>query len=69
MVEVLAVEGVWKGYSRGGRWTGVLAGVSFEVGAGEVVAVVGLRLEGKTTLLKVAAGMERPDEGRCRWMG
>jgi predicted ABC-type transport system involved in lysophospholipase L1 biosynthesis ATPase subunit len=63
MVEVLGVEGVRKGYSRGGRWLGVLSGVSFGVGAGEVVAVVGLRLEGKTTLLKVAAGMERPDEG------
>jgi putative ABC transport system ATP-binding protein len=42
---------------------GVLAGVSFEVGRGEVVAVVGSRLEGKTTLLKLAAGIERPDRG------
>src|SRR5580704_6919447 len=63
MVEVLSVEGVWKGFSRGGRWMGVLSGVSFGVGRGEVVAVVGSRLEGKSTLLKVAAGMERPDEG------
>jgi len=30
---------------------------------GEVVAIVGGRLGGKTTLLKVAAGIERPDEG------
>jgi putative ABC transport system ATP-binding protein len=60
---VLSVGGVWKGYSRGGQWTGVLAGVSFELARGEVVAVVGSRLEGKTTLLKIAAGMERPDQG------
>jgi putative ABC transport system ATP-binding protein len=63
VAEVLSVEGVWKGYSRGGRWMGVLGGVSLEVARGEVVAVVGSRLEGKTTLLKVAAGMERPDQG------
>lgn len=59
----LVLEGVWKGYSRGGEWTGVLEDVSFEVVAGEVVAIVGSRLEGKTTLLKIAAGVERPDKG------
>jgi putative ABC transport system ATP-binding protein len=63
MFEVLRVEGVSKGFSRGGRWLGVVSGVSFGVGRGEVVAVVGSRLEGKSTLLKIAAGMERPDEG------
>lgn len=64
VAELLVVEGVWKGFSRGGHWAAVLAGVSFEVAGGEVVAVVGSRLEGKTTLLRVAAGMERPDRGR-----
>jgi ABC-type lipoprotein export system ATPase subunit len=63
VAEVLSTEGVWKGFSRGGRWTGVLEDVSFQVGRGEVVAIVGGRLGGKTTLLKVAAGMERPDKG------
>jgi predicted ABC-type transport system involved in lysophospholipase L1 biosynthesis ATPase subunit len=69
VVEVLLVDGVWKGYSRGGRWIGVVEGVSFEVGRGEVVAVVGSRLDGKTTLLKVAAGMERPDRGSVSLAG
>jgi putative ABC transport system ATP-binding protein len=59
----LVLVGVWKGYSRGGEWTEVLEDVSFEVVPGEVVAIVGSRLEGKTTLLKIAAGLERPDEG------
>ncbi|MGA2164316.1 MAG: ATP-binding cassette domain-containing protein, partial [Solirubrobacteraceae bacterium] len=59
----LVLEGVWKGYSRGGEWTGVLEDVSLEVVPGEVVAIVGSRLEGKTTLLKIAAGVERPDKG------
>ena len=63
VVEALSVEGVWKGFSCDGRWTGVLEDVSFQVGQGEVVAIVGGRLRGKTTLLKIAAGIERPDRG------
>lgn len=63
MGEVLSVEGVGKGFARGGQWTSVLQDVSFDVGYGEIVAVVGGRLEGKTTLLRLAAGIERPDQG------
>ncbi len=59
----LVLEGVWKGYSHGGQWTGVLEDVSLGVVPGEVVAVVGSRLVGKTTLLKIAAGLESPDRG------
>ncbi len=59
----LKVEGISKGYRRGSQWTEVLSNVSFNVGRGEVVAVTGSRLEGKTTLLRIAAGMEHPDRG------
>ena len=62
--EPLSVEGVWKGYRRGSEWAEVLANVSFDVRPGEIVAVTGSKLAGKTTLLKIAAGMERPDKGR-----
>jgi Cu-processing system ATP-binding protein len=37
--------------------------LSFNVGAGEVVAVVGPNGSGKTTSLKAAAGLVRPSEG------
>jgi ABC-type lipoprotein export system ATPase subunit len=63
MVADLSVVGVGKGFSDGGRWTPLLDGVSFEVRGGEVVAVVGRRLSGKTTLLKVVAGLMCPDRG------
>jgi ABC-type lipoprotein export system ATPase subunit len=63
IVAELSAEGVWKGFSRGGQWTMALEDVSFAVPPGEVVAIVGGRLAGKTTLLRIAAGMERPDRG------
>lgn len=63
MSELLALRDVDKGYRRGGRWQRVLTGVSLEVEARELVAVVGGRGEGKTTLLKIAAGLELPDSG------
>lgn len=59
----LRIDRVWKGYSRGDEWIEVLRGVSLEVQPGEIVAVTGTRSTGKTSLLKVAAGMERAEEG------
>ncbi len=63
MGQLLALHGVDKSYRRGGRRLRVLADASLEVGSGEVGAVVGSRDEGKTTLLKIAAGIEQPDAG------
>ena len=63
MAELLSIDRVQKGYSRGSEWVPVFVDVSLEVVRGEIVAVIGGRLEGKTTLLKIAAGMERPDSG------
>jgi ABC-type lipoprotein export system ATPase subunit len=61
--EPLQIKAVWKGYRRGSEWADILVNVSFDVRPGEVVAVTGSRFEGKTTLLRIAAGMERPDKG------
>ena len=66
---MLVLRGVGAGYRRGGRDELVLEGVSLEVGAGELVAVVGQRWEGKTTLLWLAAGRALAAEGEVRFQG
>jgi phospholipid/cholesterol/gamma-HCH transport system ATP-binding protein len=42
----------------------VLKGISFEVGKGEIAALVGRSGTGKSVLLKHVAGLVRPDRGR-----
>lgn len=65
---LLAVDSVSRSYQRRTA-TAVLRCVSLEVRAGEMVAVYGQRSAGKTTLLKVAAGLEPPDSGDVRLNG
>jgi putative ABC transport system ATP-binding protein len=66
MGDLLRLQGVSKAYRRGGRRLRVLVDVSLQLELGEVGAVVGARNEGKTTLLKIAAGIEPPDTGEVR---
>jgi ABC-type multidrug transport system ATPase subunit len=66
----LALEHVGKTYYRGGRHRlPILRGVSLGVGPGELVAVVAEPTVGKTTLLRIAAGLEPPDTGAVRLDG
>jgi len=68
-VPVLEARGVTKtvGSGRGARR--VLNGVSLEVDAGEVIAVLGRSGSGKSTLLHLLGGLDRPDEGRIALAG
>lgn len=49
--------------------TVALGGVTFDVAAGEVLAVLGPSGCGKSTLLSIIAGLEAPDKGDVAWMG
>ncbi|WP_102959967.1 zinc ABC transporter ATP-binding protein ZnuC [Mangrovicella endophytica] len=55
------------GVRRGGRW--LVRGVSLEVRRGEIVTLVGPNGSGKTTTVKTAIGILRPDEGEVRRAG
>jgi NitT/TauT family transport system ATP-binding protein len=66
---VLEVASLAKSYPvRGGR-TEAIAGVSFEVAAGEFVCLVGPSGCGKTTLLRCLAGLLAPSAGEVRLAG
>ena len=60
---LLVLEDVSLSRWRGRQETPVLASVSLELHAGELVGVWGQRGAGKTTLAMVAAGLESPDAG------
>jgi ABC-type ATPase involved in cell division len=68
-VSLLAIQGVSKRYRRGRREYVALNGVSLSVESGEVVVVLGTRKSGRSTLLRIAAGLERPDQGRVSFQG
>jgi lipoprotein-releasing system ATP-binding protein len=69
MSEALALEGVERTFVQGAARLHVLAGVSFSVQAGEVVALVGPSGAGKSTLLHIAGLLERPDAGEVKILG
>jgi ABC-2 type transport system ATP-binding protein len=61
----IEVAGLHKRY--GGRE--VLAGVSFTVREGEILALLGPNGAGKTTTVEILEGYRRPDEGHVRVLG
>lgn len=66
---LLSVESVSRRHRVGRETITVLRDASLDVQPAEVVAIRGGRRAGKTTLLRIAAGIEPPDTGRTRLEG
>jgi putative ABC transport system ATP-binding protein len=64
---VLRLENLTKGYRR--DRPPVFENLNLELSGGEYVAVMGESGVGKSTLLNLLAGLDRPDSGRVRLLG
>ena len=64
MTDILInLSGIKKTYGSGSTAVEALKGVSLQVKAGELVAIMGASGSGKSTLLTIAGGLEKPTEG------
>lgn len=66
-MSLLIFEGVSKRYTAGRLECPVLHEVDLSMEPGELVAVWGERRSGRSTLLRIAAGIEPPDSGHVRF--
>jgi len=69
MEPLIALTDIVKTYRRGGQVVPVLGGLSFAIGEGEFLALMGPSGSGKSTLLNLIAGIDRPDSGQLRVAG
>jgi putative ABC transport system ATP-binding protein len=66
---IVEVKDVYKSYQAGDMTIPVLRGVTFNVRAGEFVAIVGPSGNGKTTLINMITGIDHPNQGEIKVNG
>ena len=66
---ILTFQGVSKSYGDGTDATRVLRGIDLDVGEGEFVVILGFSGTGKTTLINLMAGLDRPTKGTVTYRG
>jgi len=69
MEPVIQAKGLAKAYPSSSGDFRALDDVDLEIGSGELVAVVGRSGSGKTTMLNLLAGIDRPTSGQLRVAG
>src|SRR5580693_6018245 len=66
---LLQVEDVRMCYSPDGKGPLVLDGVNVAIDEGEIVSLLGRSGSGKSSLLRIIAGLLKPTSGRALWQG
>ena len=66
---VISCEGLAKTFNQGPEPVKVLDGFNLSVHAGEQLAIVGSSGTGKTTLLQLLGGLDKPTQGQVKVMG
>jgi lipoprotein-releasing system ATP-binding protein len=69
MTVLLEAKNLSKSYTSGARELNVLAGLDLRVEEGEMAAVVGASGVGKSTLLHILGGVDRPTSGEVLYRG
>lgn len=60
---IIQIKNVVKNFTVGDRDVTILKGISFEINQGEFVSIVGPSGNGKSTLLNMITGIDRPTDG------
>jgi putative ABC transport system ATP-binding protein len=68
-MSLLSIANVTKRYGSGRRERVAVRNVSLDIEPGELVAVWGARFSGRSTLLRLAAGIESPEQGTVSFEG
>jgi putative ABC transport system ATP-binding protein len=63
---VVEIRNLAKSYRRGDQTVPVLTNITFNIAAGDYVALMGPSGSGKSTLLNLIAGIDKPDSGVLR---
>ncbi|MBX3478846.1 MAG: ABC transporter ATP-binding protein [Caulobacter sp.] len=66
---MIEIEGLKKTYVMGEELVHALAGVSLSIGQGESVAIIGPSGSGKSSLMNILGGLDRPTAGRYLFEG
>lgn len=68
-MNILSIQNMSKGFGQGDHRKDVLRGINLDVAEGEFVAILGFSGTGKSTLMNLIAGLEKPDTGRVLFKG
>jgi lipoprotein-releasing system ATP-binding protein len=65
--EILRLEGVTKTFPNGNEKLVLFEPIDFSVNIGDSISIMGESASGKSTLLHIAAGLEKPTTGKVFW--